>query len=709
MNTPRYLGLGWIVLQAVAAALTMQSLPIAFVVIGLAVVRCATTWHVPARAKTPAFILGVTCAVILLNEGLWRWLNLGSDRPMGEVMTARIAESLLLIQVFQQFTVRRHESFPLWTLSLGIGTFYFVFNRAVTPPQRELGLVIATTVVTLFALQCRLAGLGGSGPRAAGPRAGSSKPVRGIVAGVLATSVLATWPLASQLSAQIQRVQRWVSQTVTFNVMEVRSTRSYVRVASLRSIRSEQLQNPTQVALRVFAQRLPGYLRSRCYDEFRGSQWRMSESRRGPRWNRLRDKRILTPVDQPPTGIDQPVDDQHLFSLRPLSRGPWERVEVWNDPARGEQYFLPLDAAFLMGSGEFLAVDANDIVRTGVLTERPYIAYASRFPAATRLSDEDRAKLLTPVIIDHPEIDAIVDELAAADASPRDKINAVADFFQSNYEYSLRPISLPPNTDPLIHFLWQRPAAHCEYFATGTAALLRKMQVPCRYVTGYVVREASEYGDYWLARNQNAHAWVEAYDDQTRRWVVVESTPGMAASDQDNQRLLLDPRSTTPADRLRRVLELSRYWLEPRWRQTWLKAAARAVQGPLVVVLIVAGLIQLARWRPFGRFGRARTGDASPLVARSRQLRRLDARVRRFRFDREPGETLHQFSTRLQADAGEEPFLRAAAQWYRAYAAQRYGSAEPSRGLELPPAPRPPGTWRLAYSSRRSASTSRMT
>ena len=56
--------------------------------------------------------------------------------------------------------------------------------------------------------------------------------------------------------------------------------------------------------------------------------------------------------------------------------------------------------------------------------------------------------------------------------------------------------------------------------------LLRSLGVPARYVTGYVVDEYNSDTGRWLARNLDAHAWVEAYDDRAQRWVAVESTPG---------------------------------------------------------------------------------------------------------------------------------------------------------------------------------------
>ena len=77
----------------------------------------------------------------------------------------------------------------------------------------------------------------------------------------------------------------------------------------------------------------------------------------------------------------------------------------------------------------------------------------------------------------------------------------------------------------LAYFLTVRPPAHCEYFATATAILLRAGGVHARYVTGYVISGRNPVDNSYFALRRNAHAWVEAYDDVEQRWVIVESTP----------------------------------------------------------------------------------------------------------------------------------------------------------------------------------------
>ena len=80
-------------------------------------------------------------------------------------------------------------------------------------------------------------------------------------------------------------------------------------------------------------------------------------------------------------------------------------------------------------------------------------------------------------------------------------------------------------SDPVKYFLTEHRRAHCELFASATALILRSAGVPTRYVTGVICNERHPSGKYYIARYGNAHAWVEAFDRQNKRWVVVDTTP----------------------------------------------------------------------------------------------------------------------------------------------------------------------------------------
>jgi len=64
------------------------------------------------------------------------------------------------------------------------------------------------------------------------------------------------------------------------------------------------------------------------------------------------------------------------------------------------------------------------------------------------------------------------------------------------------------------------------YFASSAALLLRTINIPARYTTGFVLDESDFKGGNVAAVTQaKAHAWVEVYVKGVG-WVMIEATPG---------------------------------------------------------------------------------------------------------------------------------------------------------------------------------------
>jgi transglutaminase-like putative cysteine protease len=65
---------------------------------------------------------------------------------------------------------------------------------------------------------------------------------------------------------------------------------------------------------------------------------------------------------------------------------------------------------------------------------------------------------------------------------------------------------------------------YCEYFASTMVMLLRELQVPARYVVGYLPGQEQTDGS-WLVERAAAHAWVEVYFPG-HGWLEFDPTPG---------------------------------------------------------------------------------------------------------------------------------------------------------------------------------------
>ncbi|HWQ09602.1 MAG TPA: DUF3488 and transglutaminase-like domain-containing protein, partial [Holophaga sp.] len=79
--------------------------------------------------------------------------------------------------------------------------------------------------------------------------------------------------------------------------------------------------------------------------------------------------------------------------------------------------------------------------------------------------------------------------------------------------------------NPLQDFLERTRAGHCEYFASALALMLRYRGVPARVVNGYRLGPWIAEGGYWIVTQNEAHSWVEYYDEADGTWRVADPTP----------------------------------------------------------------------------------------------------------------------------------------------------------------------------------------
>lgn len=82
-------------------------------------------------------------------------------------------------------------------------------------------------------------------------------------------------------------------------------------------------------------------------------------------------------------------------------------------------------------------------------------------------------------------------------------------FAERPFVYTLSPPPLGQHT--VDEFLFSTRAGFCEHYASALTVLLRAGGVPARVVVGYQGAERNPFGDYWIVRQANAHAWVEAW------------------------------------------------------------------------------------------------------------------------------------------------------------------------------------------------------
>ena len=103
--------------------------------------------------------------------------------------------------------------------------------------------------------------------------------------------------------------------------------------------------------------------------------------------------------------------------------------------------------------------------------------------------------------------------------------DSVTSFIRGSATYSLNAIVTPPYEDFTLHFLQTAEVGYCIHFATAATMMLRALNVPARFVTGYVVNVSPDEVDQMVVlTDMNAHAWVEVFFDDFG-WLYFEATP----------------------------------------------------------------------------------------------------------------------------------------------------------------------------------------
>ena len=102
---------------------------------------------------------------------------------------------------------------------------------------------------------------------------------------------------------------------------------------------------------------------------------------------------------------------------------------------------------------------------------------------------------------------------------------ALAYFSQQGFQYTLEPPLLGVNS--VDDFLFESRQGFCEHYASTFVFLMRAANVPARVVTGYLGGEFNDFGNYYIVRQSDAHAWAEVWL-AGQGWVRVDPTGAIA-------------------------------------------------------------------------------------------------------------------------------------------------------------------------------------
>lgn len=566
-----------------------------------------------------------------------------------EVVCAIVSLQLVLLWMS---TYR--EQLPVSFVALGGLGIIFLGDVRTNDGERAIyGMVVSLAVLLLA-----LIAITGRRPAASNHR--SSVWRTGLIAFPILAGTLLGQTGAGLLSRNEQHFERFFAEYIEERPRDVCT--GFTGEAGLESMSMWNHYDEDVLMLRVKGAGKPTYLRGCTFRMLEDNRWQMGET-----FLPLRGSSASAVAQYTSTG-------DLVHELNPLKNSDGlEVIDVWPETGAGGQYCLmPHETNVLIAPPGTYSRDASGIVRREADTpEVPYRLLIDPAAPPTQITAVEREQCLTLSEKTDERVFRISDEVFAGCEGSTAKIRAVQQFFHKNFQYQFG-IQIPRGQNRLAYFLEHRLSAHCEYFASATAIMLRTQGIPTRFVTGYVAGEWNPAGGFWIARRKDAHAWVEAYDDEQGRWVIVESTPSAGVP---------QPRETAGASAWTSSLSLAFIRLQNalmRVEWNWILGFGL---GTSLLVSLFYFAFKMAwvpwKWSWFGP-QEAIACDASLI----RERISLDKLLRRKGLIRLPHETIRQFASRIEREIPGE-WGKQAALCYEAYAQMRFGPPSPESGNQL--------------------------
>ncbi len=147
----------------------------------------------------------------------------------------------------------------------------------------------------------------------------------------------------------------------------------------------------------------------------------------------------------------------------------------------------------------------------------------TRYTAEDHLGDLEKQGYLDVEAVPERVID-LARKVTRGARTPYEKATAIQEYLGANYSYSERTPPLPSGADFAEHFLFRLRRGNCNHFASAMAIMCRAAGIPARLATGFAAGERDETFGCYIVRENDAHAWVEAYLPAVG-WAEFDPTP----------------------------------------------------------------------------------------------------------------------------------------------------------------------------------------
>lgn len=212
-------------------------------------------------------------------------------------------------------------------------------------------------------------------------------------------------------------------------------------------------------------------------------------------------------------------------------------IRYYGDPIEYEMILEPQRHVWMLAME---MVGPHDLPRASFVSQRHQLV--SRQPVSERLlyrvksypryalqpqlDEEQREHELQLTTLYNPRTQQLARDWRAeglSDSAVADR--ALAMFRQQDFFYTLRPP--PTGRNAVDDFLFGTRKGFCQHYASAFTVLMRAAGIPAHVVIGYQGGEMNEFGDYYVVRQSDAHAWSEIWLEG-RGWVRVDPTAAVA-------------------------------------------------------------------------------------------------------------------------------------------------------------------------------------
>ena len=250
-------------------------------------------------------------------------------------------------------------------------------------------------------------------------------------------------------------------------------------------------------------------------------------------------------------------------------------------------------------------------------------------------------------------VDSIVaDSVVLAKSMPDSLVlQKMLAYYLTNFTYSLTVPGISrwggAQNEPLAVF-WREKQGFCEYYATLSALVLRRLGIPARYVTGFANPEVVEGLPYSIFRRKHSHAWVEAYVDN--RWVIFDPTPPILPQFADAPSWW-SVKWEGVRGHFARVMHALK---EGEWRRvvdSWQNQSTALLESLIlyaVLIILVAGFAGRKIYIAYKLSSKNRAYVSARSLEWVNKLNRAERDLTRAGFRREPGETVGKFAERCR-------------------------------------------------------------